>query len=396
VLCLQAFQTAPGGMMMGRPLGTAEEVHMTGSAAPRLMRRVVVHADRIEVVTDAPVPSPHPGEALVRSVVTGVCGSDTRAAHGRHPFIPIPYHPGHEVVGVVEQAGPGVRGVEVGRRVTVEPDLPCWTCKMCTTGRQNLCENLRFFGCGWEQGGMADLFTLPADRLHVLPDDLDDTAAALVEPLSTPVHAVRLGGDAFGCGLDGIRGRSAVVLGAGTIGLLVLAVLKARGAGAVVVTDVQAAKRDKAVSLGADAAVDAAAGDVADQVRAALGQSADIVVDCVAIEPTMRQAVALASKGGTVVVVGVPAAEVTIPLAIVQDHQIRIQGSATYLPEDYQESIRLLQAGAVRASDIVTAIRPLEQAAEAFDLAASGEHIKVLVSIGEPSGLAPAQDRTAP
>ena len=90
-------------------------------------------------------------------------------------------------------------------------------------------------------------------------------------------------------------------------------------------------------------------------------QSADIVVDCVAIEPTMRQAVALASKGGTIGVVGVPPAEVTIPLAIVQDHQIRIQGSATYLART-TKSIRLLHVGAVRASDIVTACRPLEQA----------------------------------
>jgi threonine dehydrogenase-like Zn-dependent dehydrogenase len=362
-----------------------EECHMTGSIELPLMRRAVVHADRIEVVTDAPVPSPRTDEVLVRSVVVGVCGSDTHAAHGRHPFIPIPYHPGHEVVGVIEQVGPGVTAVEVGQRVTVEPDLPCWTCKMCTTGRQNLCENLQFFGCGWEQGGMADLFTVAADRLHLLPDDLDDITAVLVEPLSTPVHAVRLAGDTFGSGLDGVRGRTAVVLGAGTIGLLVLAVLKAHGVGTVVVTDVQAAKRDKAISLGADAAVDAAAPDAADQVRAALGQSADLVVDCVAIEPTVRLAIGLASKGGTVVVVGVPAADVTIPLAIVQDHQIRIQGSATYLPEDYDESIRLLQTGAVRASDIVTATLPLEHVAEAFDLSASGEHIKVLVSIGAPS-----------
>jgi threonine dehydrogenase-like Zn-dependent dehydrogenase len=122
-----------------------------------------------------------------------------------------------------------------------------------------------------------------------------------------------------------------------------------------------------------------------DRVRATLGQSADLVVDCVAIEPTMRQAIALASKGGSVVVVGVAAADVTIPLAIVQDHQIRIQGSATYLPEDYGESIRLLQTGAVRASDIVTAILPLHDVAKAFDLSASGEHIKVLIRIGAPS-----------
>src|SRR4051812_4093080 len=109
------------------------------------MRRVVVHSDRIEVETDAVVPRPRPHEVLVRSVVAGVCGSDTHAAHGRHPFIPIPYHPGHEVVGVVEDAGSDVEGFAAGTRVTVEPDLPCWTCKMCTTGRQNLCEDLRFF-----------------------------------------------------------------------------------------------------------------------------------------------------------------------------------------------------------------------------------------------------------
>ena len=159
------------------------------------MRQVTVYADRIDVATDAAVPSPKAHEALVRSVVTGICGSDTHAAHGRHPFIPIPYHPGHEAVGVVEALGSQVNGLAVGQRVTVEPDLPCWTCKMCTTGRQNLCESLQFFGCGWEQGGMADYFTVAANRLHAVPDELDDATAALIEPLSTPLHAVRLAGN---------------------------------------------------------------------------------------------------------------------------------------------------------------------------------------------------------
>jgi len=354
---------------------------VTDNEAPRRMRRVVVHADHIDVDTDALAPQPRPHEALVRSVVTGVCGSDTHAAHGRHPFIPIPYHPGHEVVGVVEGLGSQVEGLTVGQRVTVEPDLPCWNCKMCQSGRQNLCENLQFFGCGWDQGGMADWFTVAGDRLHAVPDDLDDQTAALIEPLSTPVHAVRLAGDAFGTGLAGVRGRAVAILGAGTIGLLVLAVLTAHGARRVVVTDMMAAKRDKALELGADAAVDAAAPDAAEQVRTALGESADIVIDCVAIQPTVRQAIAIADKGGTVVIVGVPAADVTIPLALVQDHQIRIQGSATYLPEDYAESIRLLQDGAVRSADFVTATRSMEEVAEAFDLSASGHHIKVLVTI---------------
>ncbi len=98
----------------------------------------------------------------------------------------------------------------------------------------------------------------------------------------------------------------------------------------------------------------------------------------------MNTAIAIADKGGTVVVVGVPASEVTIPLPIVQDHQIRIQGSATYLPQDYRESADLLRRGAVRSADFVTATRPLTQVAEAFELASSGDHVKVLVTADQP------------
>ncbi len=355
---------------------------MTGPAAAgaagSTMRRVVVSADGIEV-TRHQVPVLRPGEVLVRSVVTGVCGSDAHAAAGRHPFVPLPYHPGHEVVGVVERSAGDVTGWTTGQRVTVEPDLPCWHCKMCTTGRENLCENLTFFGCGYEQGGMADWFTVPARRLHVVPDHMDLTTAALIEPLSTPVHAVRIAGD--------VRGKAVVVLGAGTIGLLVLAVLRAHGARAVVVTDVLEAKRQRAARLGADATVDATAPDAVAAIRQALGESADVVFDCVSSQPTVDQAVALADRGGTVVVVGVPTRPLTLPLPIIQDHQIRIQGSATYLPEDYAESIRLLSSGAVRAADVVTDVLPLERVSEAFAMCASGDHGKVLVHLDETTSL---------
>lgn len=338
------------------------------------MRRVVIYPGRIAVEA-ADVPAPGPDEALVRTLAAGVCGSDLHAAHGRHPFVSLPYRPGHEVVGIVEVAGSAVEGYAPGQRVIVEPDLPCWTCKMCTSGRENLCENLQFFGCGYAQGGMADYFTLAANRLHPVPDTLDDPTAAIIEPLSTPVHAVRLAGD--------VAGRSVAVLGAGTIGLFTLAVLRAHGAGTVVSTDPNLAKRERAEALGADATIDAGTPDVAGQVREALGGSADIVFDCVAIQSSMDQAIAIADKGGTVMVVGVPAREVTVPLPIVQDHQIRIQGSATYLPEDYAESAVLLGRGAVRTADFVTATRPLDQVAEAFELASSGNHVKVLVTVGE-------------
>jgi 2-desacetyl-2-hydroxyethyl bacteriochlorophyllide A dehydrogenase len=338
------------------------------------MRHVVIYPGKIAVET-ADVPAPGPHEVLVRTVAAGVCGSDLHAAHGRHPFVALPYRPGHEVVGVVEATGSAVEDWTPGQRVVVTPYLPCGTCKMCTSGRPNLCENLQFFGCGYPQGGMADYFTLPADRLFAVPDSLDDLTAALIEPLSTPVHAVRLAGD--------VAGRSVAVLGTGTIGLFTIAVLRAHGAGKIVSTDPNPAKRARAAALGADVTIDARTSDVVGQVREALGGSTDIVFDCVAIQSSMDQAIAIADKGGTVVVVGVPAAAVTVPLPIVQDHQIRIQGSATYLPEDYRESTDLLSRGAVKSADFVTATRPLAQVAEAFELASSGQHVKVLVTTGE-------------
>ena len=334
------------------------------------MRRVLVTPAGVEVV-EAAVPEPGPGEVLVRTAMAGVCGSDVHALQGRHPFITLPYPPGHEVSGVIEALGPGVDGFRPGQRVTMEPFLPCWACKQCRAGRQNLCERLRFFGCAHDQGGMADRFTVDQRRLHLIPDALDWETAAFIEPLGTPVHAARLAG--------GLAGKTVAILGAGTIALLTLQVARAQGASRVVLTARSERSRERAATFGPDAVVDATAPDAVEQVRAALGESADVVFDCVAEQSTTDQALALADKGGTVIVVGVPPGPVTIPLPMIQDSQLRLQGSATYLPEDFTDAIDLLVAGTVTVGGLVTAVHPPEQAAAAFADAASGRHIKVLL-----------------
>jgi threonine dehydrogenase-like Zn-dependent dehydrogenase len=220
---------------------------------------------------------------------------------------------------------------------------------------------------------MAEYFTIDVRRLHAIPDELDWPAAALIEPLSTPVHAIRLAGD--------VRDKAVAILGAGTIGLLMLRVAKAHGARRVVMTARSQANRDRAVRFGADAAVDASAPDAVERVRAELGESADVVFDCVADQTTTTQAIGMAFKGGTVVVVGVPAGEVTIPLHLLQDTQLRIQGSATYLPEDYADAMALLRDGVVSADDFVTATHPLSEAAAAFAATGTGTDIKVLLTM---------------
>jgi 2-desacetyl-2-hydroxyethyl bacteriochlorophyllide A dehydrogenase len=340
------------------------------------VRRVrITGPQTIEMHTEAPTPVGE-REARVRTVLVGLCGSDAHALHGRHPLIPIPYYPGHEAIGVVTELGSMVSSPAVGTRVVVEPTLPCGGCKQCRHGVPNLCEQLEFFGCGYRQGAMADEFVVRADRLHPVPADLDDLSGVLIEPLATPVHAGRIAGP--------LRDRAVVVLGAGTIGLLMLAVARYQGARRVVVTDPLRRKRETALAHGADVVVDAddpdvGEPDVGEQVRSALGESADVVFDCVAVEQTVRMAIDLASKGGTVAIVGVPAEDVSIPTITVQDTQVRIQGSATYTAQDYDTAVEMLRAGAVRAEDLVTAQFPLGEARAAFAALVSGEHLKVVM-----------------
>jgi len=335
-------------------------------------RYVVVPAPGVVEIEHTTTPVPGPGEVLIRMTVAGICGSDVHAAHGRHPFVALPYRPGHEVVGTVEATGAGV-DVAAGTRVVVEPILACGDCKYCRDGRYNLCATMSFFGCTAPAGGLADFFVVPADRAVPVPGQLSDLQAVLIEPLSTPVHAVALAG-------PDLTGKTVAILGAGTIGLLTLAAARHAGAARIAVSDPLAVKRELAGKLGADSVHDAAAPGMVDAVRADLGTSADVVFDCVAVQPTIDQAVAIAVKGGTVVVVGVPAAPVTVPLPEIQDLQVRIQGSATYTSDDYRESMAMLAAGLVSPDDFVTARYPLGEAAAAFAAASSGNQVKVVVT----------------
>ena len=335
------------------------------------IRYVVATAPGVVEIEQGTAPVPGPGEVLIRMSVVGICGSDIHASHGRHPFVALPYRPGHEVVGAVEATGEGVE-LAVGTRVVVEPILACGQCKYCRDGRYNLCATMSFFGCTAPTGGMADLFVLPADRAVPVPEQLSDLQAALIEPLSTPVHAVSLAG-------PDLTGKTVAILGAGTIGLLTLAAARRAGAARIAVSDPLAAKRELASKLGADSVHDARAPGMVEAVRDDLGTSADVVFDCVAVQPTVDQAIAIAVKGGTVVVVGVPAAPVTVPLPEIQDLQVRIQGSATYTRDNYRESMAMLAAGLVSPDDFVTARYPLAQAADAFADASSGNQVKVVV-----------------
>jgi 2-desacetyl-2-hydroxyethyl bacteriochlorophyllide A dehydrogenase len=332
------------------------------------MRQLVISSPGVVELREAETPEPGPGEILVLTMAVGICGSDLHALAGAHPFITLPCVPGHEVVGVVGKTGEGVTGLKAGMRVILEPNLVCGQCPYCRSGRYNVCERLRVVGCQ-TAGAMADAFTAPANRFHVIPDSLTDAQAALAEPLSTAVHAVRMAGQ--------LAGAAVAVLGGGTIGLLTLIAAVRAGARAVAVSEPRESKRRRALRLGAAFCADPLTADPVPAIREALGGHADVTFDCVSSQASTVQAIRLAENGGTVMVVGVAAEDVTIPLSIIQDREIRLAGSAMYVRQDVLRAIDLMSDGVVPAGELVTATLPLAEGAQAFKRAASGDDVKV-------------------
>lgn len=351
---------------------------MVTPTATATIRRVVVNALDDVVFETVPRPEPAAGEARVRTTVVGVCGSDLHAACGRHPFIDLPYRPGHEAVGVVEAVGAGVDEAWVGRRVALEPNLACGQCTQCRAGRYNICRDLLVFGCQ-TPGALGDSFTVATDRLVPVPDDMDDTHAILIEPLATPVHTVRRAVDLVGDLTD----RAVVVIGAGPIGLFTL--LAARHAGArVVVADLLASKRARAERLGAVGTFDPSADDAVEHALTLLGGPAAVVIDCVSREGSVAQAVDLVDKGGAVMVVGVAEGPTTVPLNLIQDRELALVGNLMYVRSDFDAAIALLRSGTVPVEEIVSARYDLDHAAEAFTASADPENVKVLITAGDP------------
>jgi len=338
----------------------------------------------LEVVA---APRPAAAEVLVRTVLVGICGSDVHACLGNHPFIDLPYQPGHEAVGVVEATGAEVDNFAVGDRVVVEPNLHCGRCPQCKAGRYNICQFLQVFGCQ-TPGAMAERFTIAADRVHPIPDALSDELAILIEPMATPVHAVAKAGD--------LRGRSVAVLGAGPIGLFVLLAAKHAGASRVLVTDLLESKRERALRMGADAVLAADDGRFADRARAELGAAADVVFDCVSREQSVAQAVDLVTKGGLVVIIGVgQPGNTPIRLDLVQDRELRIEGALMYVSQDFRTAMELIGSGVVVAAELISSVFPLREAAAAFAAARDPAQVKVLVRVSGQPVTATYQPRSA-
>lgn len=322
------------------------------------MKAAVLHGPRMLRVEDVETPAPGPGEVLVRVAAAGICGTDYRIWTGERP-VRYPLTPGHEFVGEVAGVGPGVGRVAVGERVAVEPNWGCGVCDLCREGSTNLCLTRTAVGID-RAGGFAELVVLPERACWRAPAGLPDERLVLAEPLAVVARAVARGAPR--------AGETAAVVGAGTLGLLALQVLRARGCRVLAVSRTER-RLGLARQLGADATVALGGGDPVAAARALSGRDGvDLVIEtagtAAAVELVLGQ-VGFVRPGGRVVLTGLPHEPASVQFFWLVRREIEVRGSMIYQRE-FGEALRLLAEEAVETAPLVTHRFPLHRIEEAL------------------------------
>jgi 2-desacetyl-2-hydroxyethyl bacteriochlorophyllide A dehydrogenase len=336
------------------------------------MKQAVFAAPQEIVVEEAPIPEARPGEALVRVAACGICGTDLKINEG-HYLGALPIVPGHEFAGVVEALGEGVTGVAVGDLVAINPNLPCRRCAFCRIGKPHLCTASQAVGVT-RAGGFAEFCAVPEELLIPIPGDLPLQLAAFMEPVSCCLH---------GIDVAGIKpGDSVVLLGGGSIGLVLLQLARAAGASFTAVSEPRPEKRELARTLGADEAVEP--GEIAALAQSLPGGGAEIVIECAGVTAAAQQALALARPGGTVLLFGVcpPETPIAVEPYEVFHRELAIRGCYTN-PFTDTRALALLESGQVLVEPLISHIFPLEQIEEGVQAVRRGETVKAQV---QPDG----------
>jgi L-iditol 2-dehydrogenase len=333
-------------------------------------------------IEDVPIPTCGPNDVLVQVAACGICGSDVHGYDGSSGRRIPPIVMGHEAAGVVAAVGAEVTSVALGDRVTFDSTVYCAKCEFCLRGEVNLCEDRQVVGvsCGEfrRAGAFAEYIAVPEYIVYKLPPSLVFADAAMLEAVSVALHAVKLSQ------IEG--GETALVIGAGMIGLLVLQAALEAGCSRVFVADVDATRLKMAAALGATETLHASEADlIRDVLRLTNGRGVDIALEAVGRNETVVTAIDCVRKGGTVTLVGNIAAQVTVPLQRIVTRQIRLQGSCASAGE-YPEAIELVASGKIKVAPMISAVAPLRDGPQWFERLYAREPnlMKVILDPREP------------
>jgi len=333
--------------------------------------------------TQRPVPSPKADEVLVKLEYVGICGSDMHyyetGAIGDYVVKP-PFVLGHEPGGIVVEVGSNVKHLKVGDKVALEPGKTCGHCEFCRQGKYNLCPDVVFFATPPVDGVFQEYVAHEAALCFKLPDNVSTLEGALIEPLAVGFHAANQGG--------AHAGQTAVVMGAGCIGLVSMMALKAEGVSRVYVVDVMRKRLDKALELGADGVINGKDEDAVEAVRRLTGGAGcDLVIEAAGSEITTRQAVHMTKKGATIVLVGYSkTGEITLPMSLALDKELTFKTVFRYR-HIYPMAIDAVAAGRVNLKGIVTDIFDFDDIQNAMDKSVTDKAniVKAVVRIAKES-----------
>ncbi len=329
--------------------------------------------------TQRPIPVPKADEVLVKLEYVGICGSDMHyyetGAIGDYVVKP-PFVLGHEPGGTVVEVGSNVTHLKVGDRVALEPGKTCGHCEFCRQGKYNLCPDVVFFATPPVDGVFQEYVAHEAALCFKLPENVSTLEGALIEPLAVGFHAANQGG--------AHAGQTAVVMGAGCIGLVSMMALKAEGVSRVYVVDVMPKRLEKALELGADGVINGRDEDAVETVRKLTGGAGcDLVIETAGTEITTRQAIHMAKKGATIVLVGYSkTGEITLPMSLALDKELAFKTVFRYR-HIYPMAIDAVAAGKVNLKGIVTDIFDFDDIQNAMDrsVADKASIVKAVVRI---------------
>ena len=327
------------------------------------MKALVWHAPRQITVEQVPDPRAGAGEVVVRSEAAGICGSEVEGYLGMMANRVPPLIMGHEFAGTVEALGDGVDNHWLGKRVAINPIIGCGKCMYCIAGRRNLCPDRKLVGVA-SPGGFADYVAVPERCLFEMPDTMDARLGALVEPLANGIHAVRKSWP------DGAA--TAVVVGAGTIGLACMQAALLRSPERLTVIELHPKRREHALALGAHVAT----GDAKD-VRPGV----DVVIDAAGTQATRLLALELLAPGGTAVFIGMHNDETPLPWRRVIRGNNTIRGVFAYEDHDFQQALDHLAEGRAGIGNLKEVL-PLDRGPAAFAELATGPTADIKVFLG--------------
>jgi L-iditol 2-dehydrogenase len=316
--------------------------------------------------------SPGNNEILLKVEACGVCGTDLHIIEGTSRSNP-PVILGHEYYGIVHDTGTSAGAISGGMKVGVDPNIVCGICYYCRRGRVHLCSNLRALGVDID-GGMAEYSIVPASQVYPLPDTFTMQQSVFIEPVSCAVHGIDIAKIA--------AGDSVVIIGGGTIGLIMASLALHAGAVPVVVIEPAASKRTVARNIGAHAVIDPAEEKVRDAIMDRTNHGADAVIECVGKPETMQASLTYACRGGRVIFFGVCAQGQTISVEpyYIFSNELTVAGS--YInPHTFDRAIRLLDSGIVPVDTLPSRMFGIEQAYDAVMSLHDSESIKNIISV---------------